>query len=190
MKEKEYLHVIGEKISYRRLNDGIKFYVRASSRSDQFLLHKLRKKHSAFLLITLAGITPVFFPLDPLLKWSFVLLALFPAGILIHFLSTYYLKKYGIETLTLKKNNVSYKHYINLPAVSVVLSQQDYTDQLVVRKENFPDMKVNMLISHHKIITSYVKLVKSKKEVHLLFHPELKEQDELIAKLEELLNQK
>lgn len=179
MRKDYLLHIIGEKASYRDIDHGIKFYIRSSSRSDQALLRKLNRR-SYFILALATGISaPLFFPIDPVLKWSVFLFDGLIWSFWIHSRFIYLLKKYGIETLSVRKNKVSYRHYLNHPLVAVQLTKSVKELPLQITTDTNSNPRHNSLFPEKKVVTSYLKLFSHKDSCYLVFHPVLREKEEL-----------
>lgn len=185
MSQRGLLHVIGEKISYRqRDNESVTFFIRSSSRSDQRRINHLQFKCIFIFIVCLILTIPFYFNIEPIVKWMIFLFFLIPFGWLIQNIIILLLKKYGIETLTLLKNEFKYKRYINHPFVAIVIEKSHEKHPLCIVNDKLI-MKSNSIFSSNKIITSFLNIRKKGKQSYLTFHPELKEREELINKLNE-----
>jgi|GEM_PF-5893172 len=178
MQTDSLLHIIGEKASYRIFDGGIKFYIRSSSRSDQQLLKKLRNRSGIILTIAVISCAPLFFAINPMLKWSVFLFAGLLWSVWVHSYFIYLLKKYGVETLAIRKNQISYRKYLNHRLMAVQLSHA--VKELPVGISTEADIvRYNSLFPEKRIITSYLKLISHGKNSYLVFNPILKEKDEV-----------
>lgn len=187
MKAQELVYTIGEKVSYREWNDGIRFYIRSSSRSDTALLKKIGYKALWATAAALAFSIPLFFLHTPYLRWPWLITSLLIwtfAGAACY---SYILKKHGMETISIYKGRISYRHLINHPLLSMQLRRNHYALPVIIHANTSADILPNALFPGRKIITSYARLTRSRQTTSLLFHPSLTEQEEMKKRMEDHL---
>ena len=185
MKTGDLLYTIGEKVSYKKLSYGIRFYIRSASRSDTLLLQQMQRKSLWTLGAAILFSIPLLFIHLPYLRWPWFITSLLIWLYWAAHHQTYLLKRYGIETISIYKGRISYRRYLRHPLCSLQVKSYRCPAPVDVTTDNSTPVRPNAVITGSKVITSYIRFVRSSKSSRMLVHPLLKEQDEFKKIMEE-----